>query len=124
MTPWPVALDDDDNDPSRFFVYLIGALQTIQPTLGASAQELFTASQSPSFKASLTLLLNDLASLSSPVMLVLDDYHLITTPAIHEAITFLVDHLPQTCHLVVTTRIDPPCPWRAGSAQPDDRNPH
>ncbi|MCB0105594.1 MAG: hypothetical protein KDE53_06790, partial [Caldilineaceae bacterium] len=105
-----LGLDDEDNDPVRFFTYFLAALQAVQPTLGVTAQELFATTQPPALKASFTLLLNDLATLTTPLTLFLDDYHLITTPAIHEALTFLVDHLPSSCHLVLTTRIDPPLP--------------
>jgi LuxR family maltose regulon positive regulatory protein len=110
-----VSLDDDDNDPTRFLSYLIAALQRHQPGIGAGAYELLTTSQAPPPKAILTLLLNDLEALSTPLTLVLDDYHLITTPAIHEGLVFLIDHLPPFYYLVITTRIDPPLPlarWR------------
>ncbi len=109
-----LALDDDDNDPVRFFTYFLAALQAVQPTLGVAAQELFATSPPP-LKSTFTLLLNDLATLTAPLALILDDFHVITTPAIHEALTFLVDHLPPFCHLVLTTRVDPPLPlarWR------------
>src|SRR5262245_15224064 len=111
-----LSLDDDDNDSMRFLSYLIAALQRHQPEIGATAYELLTTSQAPPPKAILTLLLNDLEALSAPLTLVLDDYHLITTPAIHEALVFLIDYLPPACHLVITTRNDPPLPlarWRA-----------
>jgi len=61
------------------------------------------------------VLLNDLGVLTTPLALILDDYHLITAPPIHEALVFLIDHLPPTLRLVITTRIDPPLPlarWR------------
>ena len=110
-----LSLDDDDNEPTRFLTYLIAALQRQQPEIGAAAQGLLTAPQAPPPKAILTLLLNDLSTLAAPLVLVLDDYHLITTPAIHEALAFFVDHLPPAFHLVITSRIDPPLPlarWR------------
>jgi len=119
QTDHPVAwlsLDDDDNDPPRFLTYLVAALQIQQPQLGGSAQEMLGAPQAPPPKTILTLLLNELATLTRPLVLVLDDYHLITTPAIHEALVFLVDRLPRAFHLVITSRMDPPLPlarWRA-----------
>ncbi|MCE7989984.1 MAG: helix-turn-helix transcriptional regulator [Caldilinea sp. CFX5] len=111
-----LSLDEDDNDPTRFLTYVLAALQTQQPAIGAGVQELLNAPQAPLPKAVLTLLLNDLNALTTPLALVLDDYHLITTPAIHEALTFFIDHLPPPVHLIFTTRIDPPLPlarWRA-----------
>ena len=58
----------------------------------------------------LTSLLNDLAALPAPALLVLDDYHLVRAPAVHAAIEFLLDHLPPTLHLAIVTREDPPLP--------------
>lgn len=110
-----LSLDDDDNDPTRFLTYMIAALQTQQPAIGGVALGVLSAPDAPPLKVVLTLLINDLGTLSTPLALVLDDYHLITTPAIHEALTFLVDHLPPSFHLILTTRIDPPLPlarWR------------
>ncbi len=109
-----LSLDDEDNEPTRFLTYLLAALQTQQPTIGAAAQGLLTAPETPP-KAILTLLLNDLSELASPMVLVLDDYHLITTPAIHDALAFLIDHLPAAFRLIIISRIDPPFPlarWR------------
>jgi len=67
-------------------------------------------------EAILVPLINQLAGLDASLVLVLDDYHLIADDAVHEALTFLVDHVPDTMHLVVATRADPPLPlprWRA-----------
>jgi LuxR family maltose regulon positive regulatory protein len=61
-------------------------------------------------EAVLTILLNELARLSEDAVLVLDDYHVIETPAIHEALAFVLEHLPPGLHLVITTRVDPPLP--------------
>ena len=55
-------------------------------------------------------LLNDLEAAGQPIGLVLDDYHSIITPDIHDALRFLIDHLPGTLHLIIATRIDPPLP--------------
>lgn len=110
-----LSLDEDDNDPTRFLTYVIAALQTQQPSLGESTLALLAAPQAPPPKSILTQLINDVTTLAAPLLLVLDDYHLITTPAIHEALTFLLDHLPVNLHLVITTRVDPPLPlsrWR------------
>ena len=105
-----LALDEDDNDPARFFTYLIAALQTQQADLGATALELLAAPQAPPLTALLTLLINELNTRETPIALVLDDYHLITAAPIHEALTFLIEHLPSTLRLIITTRADPPLP--------------
>jgi LuxR family transcriptional regulator, maltose regulon positive regulatory protein len=110
-----VSLDDDDNDPTRFLTYVLAALQTCHPDLGGTALTLMAAPQAPPPKAILTSLLNDLGTIATPLLLVLDDYHLIEAQSIHDTLTFLIDHLPPTLHLVITSRIDPPLPlarWR------------
>ncbi len=110
-----LTLDEHDNDPIRFLTYLIAALQKQEPTLGAAALPLLQAAQQPPLESILTLIINELSQLTTPLWLVLDDYHLITTPAIHQLLTFCLDNLPPAFHLVITTRADPPLPlarWR------------
>ncbi len=112
--PW-LSLDANDNDPARFWAYVIAALQMLQPDLGASALALLEAPQPPPIESILTLLLNDVAAFPDRFVLVLDDYHLVETPAIHAALTFLLDHLPPQMHVMITSRSDPPLPlarWR------------
>ncbi len=113
--PVPVAyvsLDAGDNDPTRFLTYLIAALQGFAPGLGDSALALLRSPQPTPREAILTVLLNDLAALetASPVTVVLDDYHLLSERAVHEAVTFLLEHLPPTVHFVIASRADPPLP--------------
>jgi LuxR family maltose regulon positive regulatory protein len=121
-----LTLDAADNDPIIFLRYLIAALRTVMPpSVGAMALALLEAAQLPPLTTLLTTLINDLAGQGMgdreapptthppspiPLVLVLDDYHVITTPAIHEALTFLLDHLPPTLHLVIASREDPPLP--------------
>jgi len=110
-----LTLDEHDNDPVRFLTYLIAALQKQEPTLGVTTLPLLQATQQPPLESILTLLINDLSQLTTPLLLVLDDYHLITTSAIHQLLTFCLDNLPPAFHLVITTRTDPPLPlarWR------------
>ncbi|MEM7343200.1 MAG: hypothetical protein AAF485_03075 [Chloroflexota bacterium] len=118
QTDLPVAwlsLDPSDNDPTRFFQYVIAALQTIDPTLGQNVQEMLQSPQPPSFESLLPALINDIAvrdiaTGSSKLGLVIDDYHVIETQAIHDALIFLLDHLPPHIHIFVTSRADPPWP--------------
>jgi LuxR family transcriptional regulator, maltose regulon positive regulatory protein len=105
-----LSLDDDDNDPVHFLTYLIAAVRTIDPAIGQAALAFLGAPQLPSFTTLLTLLINDLASLPDRIVLVLDDYHVVTNAEVHTAITFLLDHLPPQLHLVMTTRDEPPLP--------------
>ncbi|HEU5100829.1 MAG TPA: hypothetical protein VFU22_17490, partial [Roseiflexaceae bacterium] len=110
---WPLAwvsLDVGDNDPVRFWSYAIAALQTVHAGLGADALALLQSPQPPPLTTVLTLLINALAALPGPCVLVLDDYHAITTPAIHELLTFLLEHQPAPLRLVITSRVDPPLP--------------
>ncbi|MEZ4870054.1 MAG: LuxR C-terminal-related transcriptional regulator [Caldilineaceae bacterium] len=110
-----LSLDENDNDPVRFFSYLVAALQTGDPMLGVAALSLLQGAQMPPLDALLTLLLNDVNGSDRAIVLVLDDYHLITTQSIHAAMTFLVENLPPLLHLVLTSRSDPPLPlarWR------------
>jgi LuxR family maltose regulon positive regulatory protein len=105
-----LSLDEDDNDLARFLTYVIAAVQTIWPEVGTAVLALLQSSPLPGSHTLLTLLLNDLAAVPQPFILVLDDYHTIETDAIDQALTFFIDHLPPTVHLVVTSRVDPNLP--------------
>jgi LuxR family maltose regulon positive regulatory protein len=105
-----VSLDGDDNDPARFWTYAAAALQTVQGDIEGIAPAAFQSSTSPPIESTLTHLLNQFVEVPDPVVLVLDDYHLIETPAIHNALAFLLENLPPLMHLVIATRADPPLP--------------
>ena len=105
-----LSLDENDNDPVRFLVYFIGALQTISPNLGADILNILQAPQLPPIDSILTALLNEIAAIPNDFTLVLDDYHLVDAKSVDEALTFLIDHLPPQMHLVITTREDPSLP--------------
>ncbi len=105
-----VSLDVGDNDPVRFWTYVITALNRLHPGVGDMALTFLRSPQTPPIESVLTLLLNALATLPGETILVLDDYHLIQTQSIHDALTFLLDHLPASLHLVITSRLDPPLP--------------
>ncbi len=105
-----LSLDEDDSDPARFWAYVVAALQTLHPQLGQSVLPMLQGPQPPPVRSILTPLLNEVAALSEPIVLVLDDYHLISEGAIHDGVAFLLDHLPQQLHLVIATRADPPLP--------------
>src|SRR5215210_766937 len=103
-----LSLDPGDNDPVRFWRYFITAINQLQPGSGESALTLLGAPQAPPIEVILTILLNELAVLPTEAVLVLDDYHLIEPGAIHEGLSFLIEHLPPRMHLVISTRADPP----------------
>jgi LuxR family maltose regulon positive regulatory protein len=105
-----LSLDGADNDPVRFWTYLIEALRTEVADLGAAASSALGAPGTTIVEHVLPALINDLAARSERVLLVLDDYHLITNGVIHEAMAWLVERLPPPLHLVIATRSDPPLP--------------
>jgi LuxR family maltose regulon positive regulatory protein len=111
-----LSLDQTDNDLTRFWSYLIASLQTVQPELGqmalAGLQALgFGYADAASLIDNLlTHLINDIATLSGQLVLVLDDYHLIEATEIHHSLNFLLNHLPPPLKLVLITREDPPWP--------------
>src|SRR5215210_1259539 len=105
-----LSLDAADNDPARFWRYFVTAVDRLQPGSGETALALLGSLQAPPIETILTTLLNDLADLEADAVLVLDDYHLIESRAIHEALTFLIEHLPARMHLIISTRADPPLP--------------
>ena len=104
------SLDDDDNDSTRFWAYFITSLQKLHPDLGKSALALLQSPQAPPITSILIALINEVTAFSGAFAIVLDDYHLIDSQAIHDALTYLIDHQPANLHLVITTRVDPPLP--------------
>jgi LuxR family maltose regulon positive regulatory protein len=105
-----LALDERDQEVHQVLRYLVASLQTIAPECGRTALALLDAQPKVAPEMVLTSMLNDLAALSAPALLVLDDYHVVRAPAVHAAIEFLLNHLPPTLHLVIVTREDPPLP--------------
>ncbi|MEI7833975.1 MAG: tetratricopeptide repeat protein, partial [bacterium] len=108
-TAW-LSLDEGDNDPARFFAYLIAALQTLEANVGAGVLGVLQTPQLPPIETIMTGLLNEIAAFSYQFTLVLDDYHLIDSKSIDQTLTFLIEHLPRQMHLVITTREDPQLP--------------
>ncbi|HMQ30223.1 MAG TPA: LuxR C-terminal-related transcriptional regulator [Chloroflexaceae bacterium] len=105
-----LSLDAGDNDPQRFCAYLLAALRRVSPQVGAATASLLGGPGLPGIESLMVPLLNDLAALPDPIFLVLDDYHLITAPAIHDALALLVERQPPALRLLLLTRADPPLP--------------
>ena len=109
-----VALDATDNDPAQFWHYLLVALERIAPGTAATAMTLLGpprsggAARSRPIESVLTTLVNGLSAHSAPLVLALDDYHLIESATIHTGMTFLLDHLPPCLHLLLISRAEPP----------------
>jgi LuxR family maltose regulon positive regulatory protein len=105
-----ISLDEGDDDPTRFWVYVVEALRTVEPGVGASALAALGRPTADLYRMVLPGLLNGLNAARSPLFLVLDDYHLITNPTCHQTLTFFLDHVPAGVHLVLAARADPPLP--------------
>jgi LuxR family maltose regulon positive regulatory protein len=112
-----LSLDEDDNDPVRFWVYLIEAFRSVEPGLGEPLLKLLQGVGSVELLTRMILprLLNELRTVESELVLVLDDHHLLSDPACYQTLAFFIDHLPANVHLLLATRADPPLPlarWR------------
>src|SRR5215216_2157743 len=105
-----LSLDPADDDPVRFWTYVIEALRRVVPSAGGVAEPALRAPGMALEELALPLLINELAELDEPIVLVLDDYHVLSAPAIHSSLAFLVDRLPPTVLLVVASRSRPPLP--------------
>ncbi len=124
-----VSIDEADNDVTRFWMYIITALQADDGAIGKGALALLQSSgndvssqqSSPDF---LIPLLNEMFLLEKQIILVLDDYHLIHNSDLHKHMIFFIENMPPKVHLAITTRSDPPWPlskWRARNAMLDIR---
>jgi LuxR family maltose regulon positive regulatory protein len=105
-----VALDGDDNDPVRFWTYLINALRTVDPRAGEVSLPMLRAPRVSVVDDVLPALCNELTALARQVVLVLDDYHLVRNPEIDEGLAFFLEHLPKTLELVLSSRSEPALP--------------
>lgn len=108
QTAW-LSLDAGDNQAGRFMTYLIAALQEVDNRIGGEAAQLMEA-MPVSPQAVLTSLINGLDATGRELVLVLDDYQFISSPAVHEQVAFLLEHCPGALHMLIATRSDPPLP--------------
>ena len=99
-----LALDPSDADPRRFLTPLVAAVRTAEPEAGVDALAQLEADGGLPIEAALVSLINDLDALADPIVVALDDYHVIDGTAVHEALAFLVDHLPPRVTLAIGTR--------------------
>ncbi len=107
-----LSLDTGDSNPTAFLTYFVAALRTIAPNIGEGVLDLLQSPSSPQppIESVLTTLFNEIAALPHNFLLVLDDYHVIDSTAVDQALTFLVEHMPPQVRLVITTREDPQIP--------------
>ena len=104
-----LSLDPSDNDPVWFWMYVVAALQKVSPGVGTRAAELLAMGADP-VQVVLPTLLNDLDTNAGPMVLILDDYHLVVNRAVHEQVAFVIGRMPANLHLVLATRSDPMLP--------------
>lgn len=108
-----LSLDDNDNDLTRFLRYLLAAIQQVEPQIGHELAQILQEAEHVVFERMLSELINEIdvtVDVDRKLILILDDYHAITNATIHEALRYLLDHLPRSLHLILTTRVDPPLP--------------
>lgn len=103
-----VALDPGDDDPARFWRHVLAAIASASADHCQPLAALLRVRPSPPAETLLVALLNAMAPLAEPVILILDDYHVITAQSIHESIEFLLEHLPSALHLALASRTTPP----------------
>ena len=105
-----LSLDPTDNDPGRFLRYLAAALAPLRPSTEAACAGLLgpAANRSPEIAAA--TLLDAIGERDERLVLVLDDYHVVTEPAVHTLVAYVVEHAPPFCHVVIASREDPPLP--------------
>ncbi|MDQ2693736.1 MAG: tetratricopeptide repeat protein, partial [Chloroflexota bacterium] len=104
-----LSLDEGDNDLTRFLAYIIAALQTVWADIGEALLPMLQTPQPPAIEPILTSLLNEIAS-RTEIILVLNDYQMIVSKPVDQAVAFLLEHLPPQMHLVIVTRQDPDLP--------------
>ncbi len=122
-----LSLDDGDNDLATFLSYIVAAVQTLFPEFGTDTQALLDAVTMPPLPVIVGSLSNDLDEIDESFLLVLDDYHVIHNPAIHDLLSRLLSNPPRALHLVLAARHDPPLPitsLRARAAISEIRSPN
>jgi len=102
-----LSLDQGDNDPVRFWTYLIAAIQTVYPEAGEEARQIVSAFQMRSAEPVAISLINDISQLPHDLILILDDYHIIEVEEVHASLSYLLEHQPQNLHIILITRVDP-----------------
>ena len=105
-----LSLDEGDNDPARFLLYLAAALHGVEPSCGADAMAALHSPQPPLAEAILTDLINEIDGIAGDVLLVLDDFHAVNSPQVDDELAFLLEHLPSRMRIVIATREDPNLP--------------
>lgn len=102
-----LTIDEEDNDPSRFFSYMIGAIQAVHPGLGEEALDFIQSTQSRGLETGVTLLLNEISALRKRLILALDEFHVLESETILQGFSYLLKHCPRNLHLIIASRKEP-----------------
>ncbi len=105
-----LSLDESDDDPIRFWLSVIAAMRICFPTFGGAAREMLCSPQASPLSTILTTLLDEMKQVDRDIILILDDYHVISDQAIHDSLLALLDHPPTNIHVVLSTRTNPELP--------------
>jgi LuxR family maltose regulon positive regulatory protein len=105
-----VSLEASDNDPARFLAYLVGGLREVGGGIREGVLSSLNSPEPPLMEVVVGVLVNDLAEAGRGLTVVLDDYHEIHSESVHEAVSLLLEHLPENVRLVIASRTDPPLP--------------
>jgi LuxR family maltose regulon positive regulatory protein len=103
-----LSLDGGDNDPGRFWIYVVEAVRSVLPAVGDGALAVLNAPGAVAVEEAILQLINELVDVAGPSVLVLDDYHVIEDERIHRGMATLLEHLPGSAHIVITSRVEPP----------------
>lgn len=121
-----LSLDEADNDSTRFWASVITTLRICLPEISDIALAMLYTPQPPPLSTILITFINEILKSAREIIFILDDYHVIEDQVIHEAMLFLIDHLPANMHLVIASRVDPPFPlarWRMRGQMSEIREP-
>ena len=102
-----LTIEDEDNDPSRFVSYLMGALQNVERGLGEDALDFLQSTKGRGLQTGLTLLINEISALPQDLILVLDEFQVLEDESILQSLNFILKHLPRNLHLIISSRTEP-----------------
>ena len=105
-----LSITGEEDGIERFLRYLLAAWERVQPDILEQPLGILLGSRMPDIKAVLPAFINAANQMTGQLVFVLDDYHLIEDPAIHEAVGFILDHLPPQLHFILASRSEPPLP--------------
>lgn len=117
LSAW-LSLDKDDNDLEIFTRSLVAAVRDVAPKFGLNIERMLSTPKSPPSDYLANAMVEELATVDFSIIVVLDDYQFISSHEVHETVVTMLQNLPESFHMVILTRMDPPWPlglWRARS---------